>query len=98
LCVLITEYLAEHGYQVQASHDGRVGLARALAGEYDLIAIDVILPVLDGFDLLRPLHGLGHVHHPRVPEGVTRFMQVQANELEPAVVAWLEQCRDGTVM
>ena len=44
------------------------------------------------------LHGLGHLHHPRVPERVTRFMQVHANELEPADVAWLEQCRDGKVM
>jgi hypothetical protein len=44
------------------------------------------------------LHGLGHLHHPRVPERVTRFMQLHANELEPADVAWLEQCRDGSVM
>jgi hypothetical protein len=44
------------------------------------------------------LHGLGHLHHPRVPERVTRFMQLHANELEPADVAWLEQCRDGNVM
>ncbi len=36
-------------------HDGRTGLARALEGAFDLIILDVMLPVLDGFELLRQL-------------------------------------------
>jgi len=55
LTSLMTDYFAQHGFQVEAAHDGRTGLARALEGAYDLIILDVMLPVLDGFELLRQL-------------------------------------------
>jgi hypothetical protein len=44
------------------------------------------------------LHGLGHLHHPQVASIVQRFIEVHRSELEPGELAWLEQCRDGTVM
>jgi len=40
-----------HGYEVDAAQDGRVGLDKALAGSYDLIILDIMLPTLDGFAL-----------------------------------------------
>ena len=40
-----------HGYEVEAAQDGRVGLDKALAGTYDLIILDIMLPTLDGFAL-----------------------------------------------
>ena len=40
-----------HGYEVEAAQDGRVGLDKALAGAYDLIILDIMLPTLDGFAL-----------------------------------------------
>jgi two-component system response regulator CpxR len=52
---LMFDYFAQHGFQVEAVHDGRAGLARALEGEHDLIILDVMLPVLDGFEVLRQL-------------------------------------------
>ena len=55
LTSLMTDYFAQHGFQVEAAHDGRTGLARALEGAFDLIILDVMLPVLDGFELLRQL-------------------------------------------
>jgi two-component system, OmpR family, response regulator CpxR len=55
LCLLMTDYFAQHGFRVEAVHDGRSGLARGLEGEYDLIILDVMLPVLDGFEVLRQL-------------------------------------------
>jgi two-component system response regulator CpxR len=55
LTSLMTDYFAQHGFQVEAAHDGRSGLARALEGAFDLIILDVMLPVLDGFELLRQL-------------------------------------------
>jgi two-component system, OmpR family, response regulator CpxR len=55
LGLLMRDYFAQHGFQVEAAHDGRVGLARALEGDYDLIILDVMLPVLDGFEVLRQL-------------------------------------------
>src|SRR5437879_11872279 len=36
-------------------HDGATGLERARSGQFDLIVLDVMLPHLDGFDVLRQL-------------------------------------------
>lgn len=55
LGLLMRDYFAQHGFLVQAAHDGRVGLAEALAGKHDVIVLDVMLPVLDGFEVLRQL-------------------------------------------
>jgi len=44
------------------------------------------------------LHGLGHLDHPGVRETVQCFIDTHRAELAPSEVAWLEQCRDGTVM
>jgi two-component system response regulator CpxR len=55
LTVLMTDYFGQNGFDVEAVHDGRSGLSRALEGTFDLIILDVMLPVLDGFELLRQL-------------------------------------------
>ncbi|QEH37391.1 Response regulator ArlR [Aquisphaera giovannonii] len=55
LCDLMREYLVGRGFAVEAVRDGRLGLARALGGEHDLVLLDVMLPGLDGFELLRQL-------------------------------------------
>ena len=55
LCVLMVDYFAQHGFEIEAVHDGRTGLARALEGNHSLIVLDVMLPVLDGFEVLRQL-------------------------------------------
>jgi two-component system response regulator CpxR len=55
LCALMRDYFAQQGFRIEAAHDGRSGLARSLEGEYDLIILDVMLPVLDGFEVLRQL-------------------------------------------
>ena len=52
LCALIRDFLSPHGFRVEAAHDGREGLARALNGGFDLIILDVMLPVLSGFEVL----------------------------------------------
>src|ERR1039458_752817 len=53
LCSLMSDFISTHGFQLEAVHDGRQGLARALEGDFDLVILDVMLPVLDGFELLR---------------------------------------------
>ena len=55
LCSLMLDYFAQHGYLVEAIYDGRNGLARAIEGGFDLILLDVMLPALDGFEVLRQL-------------------------------------------
>jgi two-component system response regulator CpxR len=50
---LLQDALDEHDIRVEVAHDGRRGLARALSGEHDLLLLDVMLPGLDGFELLR---------------------------------------------
>jgi two-component system response regulator CpxR len=55
LCSLVAEYLKPEGFQVEAVHDGKAGLARALNGDYLLVVMDVMLPGLNGFDVLRKI-------------------------------------------
>lgn len=53
LCALLQEFFDAQGIRVDAVHDGRRGLSRALGGGYDLLLLDVMMPGLDGFALLR---------------------------------------------
>ena len=55
LCDLVTEYLTVEGFETEAVHDGQAGLDRASAGNYDLAILDVMLPKMNGFDVLRNL-------------------------------------------
>jgi len=55
LCSLVAEYLKPEGFQVEAVHDGKSGLNRALTGDHLLVVLDVMLPALNGFDVLRRL-------------------------------------------
>jgi two-component system response regulator CpxR len=55
LCALLAELLQREGFDVQMEHDGAKGLERARSGQFDLIVLDVMLPRLDGFDVLRQL-------------------------------------------
>jgi two-component system response regulator CpxR len=52
LCSLMGEFFSGHGFGLEAVHDGRSGLARAFEGGFDVIILDVMLPVLDGFEVL----------------------------------------------
>ena len=55
LCSLMTKYFVPYGFRMQLAHDGRTGLAAALENAFDLIILDVMLPVMDGFDILRQI-------------------------------------------
>lgn len=55
LCSLVSEYLRPEGFQVESAHDGNSGLNRALSGEHALVILDVMLPRLNGFDVLRKM-------------------------------------------
>ena len=53
LCDLLIEYLATEGFNVEAVHDGEAGAIAALSGDYTLVLLDVTLPKLNGFDVLK---------------------------------------------
>ncbi len=55
LCELLGKYLYSEGFNVDTVHDGQSGIERALSGEYTLVILDVMLPGLDGFEVLRQL-------------------------------------------
>ncbi|AGA28634.1 response regulator transcription factor [Singulisphaera acidiphila] len=52
LCDLMQKFFARHGMSVEVVHNSHRGLARALAGGHDLVLLDVMMPDLDGFELL----------------------------------------------
>src|SRR6059058_2294122 len=53
LCTLVGEYLAPEGFLVECAHDGKRGLEAAVTGEHLLVVLDVMLPGMNGFDVLR---------------------------------------------
>ncbi len=55
LCGLVAEFLRREGLATELVHDGHAGLRAALEGEHDAIVLDVMLPGLGGFELLRRL-------------------------------------------
>ncbi|RJP79142.1 MAG: DNA-binding response regulator [Desulfobacteraceae bacterium] len=55
LCRLVQEYLLPMGYAVDAVHTGNEGLAKALTGEYHVMILDVMMPGMDGFEVLKSL-------------------------------------------
>ena len=55
--------LTEQGYTVDMARDGVEGLHLALESDYAVIVLDVMLPGLDGFGVLRVLHTLAGGEH-----------------------------------
>jgi len=53
LCELVGQYLKSQGFQIEAVHDGSLGLERSVSGAYSLIILDVMLPGIRGFEVLR---------------------------------------------
>ncbi|MBS1969794.1 MAG: response regulator transcription factor [Bdellovibrionales bacterium] len=56
---LLLKGFSEAGYNAETSSDGSQALQLALAEEYDLFIVDVMLPGLDGFSLVEKLRGEG---------------------------------------
>ncbi len=55
LCELVGEFLTAEGFAVEAAFDGASGLEKARSGAFDLLTLDVMLPKMNGFDVLREL-------------------------------------------
>jgi len=55
LAGLLRDYLEPLGYSVDMVHNGRDGLQQAVQGGYDAVFLDVMLPGMNGFDVLREI-------------------------------------------
>jgi len=51
----IAEVLKKNKYSVDLAHDGQYGLDCALSGIYDMIILDIMLPKIDGFSILKEI-------------------------------------------
>lgn len=49
------DYLELSGFKVEVANDGETGLQKALASDYDLFILDLMLPGIDGFDICRQI-------------------------------------------
>ena len=55
LCRLIKDYLEPLGYDVATANTGKEGLDQALSGKFDAVILDVMIPEMDGLEVLRRL-------------------------------------------
>lgn len=61
LCRLVRDYLTPMGYDVTSAHSGPDGLQQALSNEYQVVILDVMLPGMDGFEVLRQIRRVSTV-------------------------------------
>lgn len=53
LCRLVKEYLEMMGFAVESAHTGAEGLEKVIRGNYQAVILDVMLPGMDGFEVLK---------------------------------------------
>ena len=60
-CRLICDYLSRYGFAVSQVHDGPTALKNVLSDSWDAIILDVMLPGLDGYEVLRRIRDRSQV-------------------------------------
>lgn len=55
LCRLVKDYLEPRGFRVEAAHTGNDGLDKVLKGDFQVVLLDVMLPGMDGFEVLKQI-------------------------------------------
>ena len=55
LCTLMAEFFSAHNFRIDVAHEGVAGLATIFHDRHDLVLLDVMLPGLDGFQVLQRL-------------------------------------------
>jgi two-component system, sensor histidine kinase len=89
--LVATHMLQEMGAQVETAEDGAEGVARAAAETYDLIFMDIQMPVMDGVQATREIRSLPGL------AGRTPILAVTANVLPRQVESYLQAGMDGHI-
>jgi len=55
LCRLVADYLEPMGYEVSVAHNGIQGLEKAREGDFHAVILDIMMPQMDGFEVLKRL-------------------------------------------
>ncbi|ADD67559.1 two component transcriptional regulator, winged helix family [Denitrovibrio acetiphilus DSM 12809] len=58
LCELLSEYLEAEGFSIKAVHNGKEGASTVIDSDFDLIILDVMLPGMGGFDVLKTIRSV----------------------------------------
>jgi len=82
---LLARTLQEEGYQAVVAANGREGLAMALASHFDVILLDVMLPGIDGFTVVRRL---------RESRNQTPVLMLTARDASADIVSGLDSGAD----
>ena len=61
LAALLREYLEQEGFVVAVAADGEAGAAAALSGQHDMVVLDVMMPRLNGVEVLRQIRQYSRV-------------------------------------
>ena len=61
LCELLVDYLQPEGFEVEMVHTSDLGIDRALSGEHSLVVLDVMLPKISGFEVLRRIRASSNI-------------------------------------
>jgi len=80
LSAFLKQGLEEEGCSVELAADGELGLELALSSDFDVVILDVMLPGLDGFQVVRRL---------RQAKGGTPVLMLTARDTVPNIVAGL---------
>jgi two-component system OmpR family response regulator len=60
LLSVLSQSLREHGYAVDTATNGRDGLFKVISVTYDAVILDLMLPLMDGWSVLRQIRREGH--------------------------------------
>jgi two-component system, OmpR family, response regulator CpxR len=61
LCELLAQFLKAEGFDLEAVANGEQGVGRALSGDHALVVLDVMLPGMQGFEVLRQIRAQSHI-------------------------------------
>ena len=60
-CKLVTRYLAQEGFAIESANAGASGAEQALSGNHSLVVLDVMMPGVNGFDVLRRIRAQSRI-------------------------------------